>query len=63
MYCLPPTSNVIGGAEKPETDVDLPQFVERGVIERRNCAIEQREKKKPAAGRERAAEIRVHALL
>src|SRR5712671_3938359 len=50
---------------KARTDVDLPQFVERGVIERRNGTVEQREKHEPAAGRERAAEIRVdqvHAL-
>jgi len=40
---------------KARTDVDFPQFAERGVIERRNCAIQHREKHKPAAGCERAA--------
>src|SRR5258708_13570828 len=51
---------------KAGADIDLPQLVECGVIERRNRAVQQREKPDPAPGPERAATIRVaplHSLL
>src|ERR1700674_1863102 len=40
---------------KTGADIDLPQLVERGVIERRNGAVQEREKHGPPARRERAA--------
>src|SRR6266496_2198046 len=40
-------------------DIDLPEFVERGVVEGGNGAVHEREEDKPAAGRERPAVVRV----
>jgi hypothetical protein len=57
--CLPLTSNVIGGAEKPEPTLIC-------VVVRRDGAVQEREEHQTAARREGAAEVRVrqvHVLL
>src|SRR6202521_5347142 len=51
---------------KARADIDLPQFVERGVVERRNRAVQQPEEDQSAGGGKRARVVRVaqvHALL
>jgi len=61
LYCLPPTSNVIGGALKPAAPtLELPQFLQRGVVIGRDRAVGQADEHEAAGGSEEcAADVRI----
>src|SRR5262249_41921979 len=40
-------------------DIDLPELLQRRIVERRNRAVHQREEDKPAGGRERTRVVRI----
>ena len=59
MYCLPLTSNVIGGAEKPEPTLIFHSSSRGRVVISRDGAVQKRQEDDATARHERAAEIRV----
>ena len=51
-YCFPLTSNVIGGAEKPEPTLIFHNSYQGGIVVGGDSAVEQRGEDQPPAGRQ-----------